>query len=272
MADTPQRTIRQYELRTEIGRGSLGVVWRAFDPANQREVVIKLLPIGLTLDPTFDEYFRGLVRKIAGLSHPALAPIYDFGNADGQLYVVTRLLTGESYRSRLKNGPLPLAECGRIVERLASALDVVHAAGIVHGNIHPGNILFDDDNQPYFTDTNLGVVARRDETSTGLPIGSPAYFSPEQALGIRPDAPTDVYSFGTVIFEMLTGRPPYESKESPILVAHMHVTSPVPDILKIKPDLPPALGPVMARALAKKHDQRFASAGELAAALKAALG
>src|SRR5690606_13683696 len=137
-----------YEIIDQLGQGGMATVFRAFDPRFKREVALKLLPHALLHDPTFRVRFEREAQTIAALEHPAIVPVYDFGEADGQPYLVMRLMTGGTLADRLAQGPLPMSEVARIFNRLAPALDAAHKQGIIHRDLKPGNILFDQWHEP----------------------------------------------------------------------------------------------------------------------------
>ena len=176
-----QEKIGRYEIERELGRGGMAVVYLAHDPLIGRQVAIKVLPRQFTFDPQFIRRFRQEARLIATLEHPAIVPIYDFGEDDDQPYLVMRFMTGGSLRQRMGQGPLPVAEIERILARLAPALDKAHQARIIHRDLKPDNILFDGDNLPYLAD--FGIARLAEATQTMTIIGTPAYMSPEQWEG-----------------------------------------------------------------------------------------
>ncbi|MCS6883373.1 MAG: protein kinase [Oscillochloridaceae bacterium] len=263
------RTIGRYQIRSELGRGGMAVVYRAFDPEAEREVAVKVLPRELLHDPAFRARFRREVEAVAALEHPAIVPLYDSGEHEGQPYMVMRLMTGGSLADRLRRGPLPLAQAARIIAELAPALDAAHAAGLIHRDVKPDNVLFDQTGQPYLAD--FGVVWMM-QASTVLTrsavIGTPDYMAPELSRpgGLSPLV--DVYALGVMLFEMLTGRPPYQT-DTPLGTLVAHVTEPIPDVRAHRPWLPAATRIVIERALAKDPRARYRSAGELAADLTA---
>ncbi|MCS6940800.1 MAG: serine/threonine-protein kinase [Roseiflexaceae bacterium] len=262
-------TIGRYRVLGEIGRGGMAVVYRAYDPEADREVAIKVLPRELLHDPTFRARFHREVEAIAALEHPAIVPLYDSGEDAGQPFMVMRLMTGGSLADRLKRGPLPLAQAARIISHLAPALDAAHAAGLIHRDIKPDNVLFDHTDQPYLAD--FGVVSVM-QTATILTrsgvIGTPEYMAPELTRpgGLSPLV--DVYALGAMLFEMLAGRPPYRA-DTPIGALIAHVTEPIPDVRALQPSLPADIQRVLERALAKDPRERYRSAGALAADLTA---
>jgi serine/threonine-protein kinase len=220
-------------------------------------------------DPQFRVRFEREAKTIAMLEHPAIVPVYDFGEEDGQPYFVMRCMTGGSLSDRLKQGPIPVAEAARILQRLAPALDEAHKRQIIHRDLKPGNILFDQNNEPYLSDFGIAKLAGGQSNVTGSAIvGTPAYMSPEQAQGEGVDGRSDIYGLGVIFFEMLTGRQPYEG-DTPMSVVVKHITAPTPHILDVRPDLPADLEPVIERAMAKNRDERFAKATDFAAALSA---
>ena len=171
--------IGRYEIERELGRGGMAVVLLARDPAMKRQVAVKVLPRQFTFDPQFRARFQREAEVIAALEHPAIVPIYDFGEYDDQPYIVMRYMPGGSLADRLKRGALPLAEAARIFTRLASALDEAHARGIIHRDLKPGNILFDQRGDPYISDFGIAKLAETSTTFTGSAIiGTPAYMSP----------------------------------------------------------------------------------------------
>jgi serine/threonine protein kinase len=265
----PQRFGR-YEIKAEIGRGGMATVYHAYDPRFEREVAIKVLPREMLHDPQFRTRFEREAKTIAMLEHPAIVPVYDFGEEDGQPYFVMRYMTGGSLSERLKNGPLPLKEAARILEHIAPALDEAHAKGIIHRDLKPGNILFDQYNEPYISDFGIAKFAASQTNVTGSAIvGTPAYMSPEQAQGEGSvDGRSDIYGLGVILFEMLTGIQPYQGN-TPMSVVVKHITEPVPHILDVLPSLPPALETVIEKAMAKDRDQRFGSVRAVAEALNA---
>ncbi|MBM3153334.1 MAG: serine/threonine protein kinase, partial [Chloroflexi bacterium] len=261
--------IGRYEVRSELGRGGMSTVYCAFDPQMSREVALKVLPRELLHDPQFRARFEREARTIAMLEHPAIVPIYDFGEEDGQPYFTMRYMTGGSLSERLKKGKLTLQEAARIFDRLAPALDEAHEKNIIHRDLKPGNILFDRLGDPYVSDFGIAKIAESPASYTGSSIiGTPAYMSPEQAQGESLDSRSDIYGMGVILFEMLSGRQPYEA-DTPMGVAVKHITDPVPRLLDANPDLPPAIEPVIQKALAKRKDDRFSNAAELAVALGA---
>lgn len=263
-----QSKIGRYDVEAELGRGGMATVYRAYDPGFRREVAIKVLPREFLHDPQFRARFEREAQIIASLEHPAIVPVYDFGEEDGQPYLVMRLMTGGSLAGRLAAGPLPLAEAARIFARLAPALDKAHAQGIIHRDLKPGNILFDADDNPYISDFGIAKLTEATATFTGSGvIGTPAYMSPEQARGDRSiDGRSDLYALGAIVFQMLTGRLPYEA-DTPMGLAVKHITEPTPHILETKPDLPPGCEDLIQTAMAKDRDQRYRTAGGLAEAL-----
>lgn len=268
----PQK-IGRYEIRDKLGHGGMAVVYRGFDPQVKRFVAIKILPQELLYDPAFRVRFEREAETIAALEHPAIVPLYDYGEEGGQPFFVMRLMSGGSLADRLKGQPLPPEECARILARLASALDEAHQRGIVHRDLKPDNILFDQQGEAYISDFGIAKLLSGATTFTGSGlVGTPAYMSPEQGQGLKDiDGRSDVYALGAILFEMLTGQMPYQA-DTPIAVMLKHINEPVPRVLDANPDLPPGCETVIERALAKDPAGRFATAGEMAEALFSAAG
>jgi serine/threonine protein kinase len=261
------RSIGRYEIREEIGRGGFSTVYRAYDPQFKREVALKVLPQEFLHDPTFRARFEREATTIAALEHPAIVPVYDFGEQGGQLYLVMRFMQGKSLKDRLAQGAIPAAEAARILDRIAPALDYAHRMGIIHRDLKPDNILFDQHDEPYLSDFGIAKLSEGGTLTGNAIVGTPAYMSPEQARGeAELDGRSDVYALGAVLFEMLTGQLPY-SATTPMGQALKHITDPVPNLLERRRDLPPALQNVIALAMAKRKESRFATASDLAKAL-----
>jgi serine/threonine protein kinase len=261
--------IGRYEVKSELGRGGMATVYKAYDPRFEREVAVKVLPREMLHDPQFRVRFEREAKTVASLEHPAIVPVYDVGEEDGQPYFVMRYMTGGSLSERIKSNSVSLADTAKIIERLASALDEAHAKGVVHRDLKPGNILFDHIGEPYVSDFGIAKIAQAPGSATvtgGGIIGTPAYMSPEQAQGDKVDGRSDIYALGVIVFEMLTGRQPYES-DTPMAVVVKHITDPVPHILDSNPNLPAEIEPVIERAMAKSRDERYPNAKEFSQAL-----
>ncbi len=262
----PQKFGR-YEIKGEIGRGGMATVYHAYDPRFEREVAIKVLPREMLHDVQFRTRFDREAKTIAMLEHPAIVPVYDFGEEDGQPYFIMRYMTGGSLTDRMKNGPMPIQEAARILSHIAPALDDAHNKGIVHRDLKPGNILFDQFNEPYISDFGIAKLSDSQTNVTGSAIvGTPAYMSPEQAQGEGIDGRSDIYGLGVILFELLTGQQPYHG-DTPMSVVVKHITDPVPHILDVKPDLPPDVEVIIEKAMAKDRNERFQNVKSLADAL-----
>jgi serine/threonine-protein kinase len=262
--------IGRYEIKSELGRGGMASVYLAYDPAFKREVAVKVLPREFLHDPAFRTRFEREAQIIGTLEHPAIVPVYDFGEDNGQPYIVMRYMAGGSLSDRIKRGPLSLSETARILRRIGPALDEAHRRGIIHRDLKPGNILFDQYDEAYLSDFGIAKLAESGSTLTGSGvIGTPAYMSPEQASG-EPDidARSDIYSLGAIVFEMLSGMLPYHA-DTPMGMVVKHITEPVPHIRELRGELPPACDAVIARAMAKDRSERYQTASELADALAA---
>lgn len=262
--------VGRYEIKSELGRGGMATVYLAFDPRFKREVAIKILPPQLLADPVYRARFEREAQTIAALEHPAIVPVYDFGEEDGQLYLVMRYMPGGSLADKLKDNNLPAGDIAHIIARITSALDQVHARGIIHRDLKPGNILFDQYGEAYLSDFGIARLTEASNTLTGSAIvGTPAYMSPEQARGDTDiDGRTDLYAVGAILFQMLSGKLPFEST-TPMGVAMKHLTEPVPSIVQIRPDLPINYDRVIETAMAKNRAHRFQTGQELARAVEA---
>jgi serine/threonine-protein kinase len=269
---TPDK-IGRYEIKAELGRGGMATVFQAHDPRFGRDVAIKVLPPEFLHDPTFRARFEREAQTIAALEHPAIVPVYDYGEDNEQPFLVMRYLSGGSLGERLKQGPLPFTEAVRIVNRVAPALDEAHNQGIIHRDLKPDNILFDHRQDPFIADFGIVKLSSPESgalTASNVVVGTPAYMSPEQINGEELDGRSDIYSLGVILFQMLVGSLPYDAP-TPVGLLMKHLTEPTPPILEIKPDLPPDCAGVVDRAMAKERDKRYAVAAELADDLVAAL-
>ena len=259
------RTIGRYVVREEIGQGGMATVYRAFDPHFQRDVAIKVLPLHFLHDPRFRARFEREARIVAGLQHPAIVSVYDFGEDNGQPYLVMSLMSGGSLEDKLRQGPMPLVETERIIGRLAPALDAAHQRGVIHRDLKPANILFDQWNEPYLTDFGIvkltgGSGDLATLTTIGGIIGTPAYMSPEQVQGGQIDGRSDVYSLGIILFQMLSGRLPFDAT-TPIGLAFKHVSEPIPSIQSLgSVRLPAEFQIIVNHAMAKQPDDRYPTA------------
>ena len=259
-----------YEVKSELGRGGMATVYRAYDPRFEREVAVKVLPSELLhADPQFRLRFEREAKIIAQLEHTAIVPVYDVGEADNQPYFVMRYMNGGSLSDLIKAGGMTLEDAVRILGAIAPALDEAHSKGIVHRDIKPSNILFDKRGNPYISDFGIAKLsqAQAGNVTGSAIIGTPAYMAPEQAQGIDVDGRADIYALGIILFEMLTGKQPYEA-DTPMAVAIKHITDPVPHIRQRNPQLPEALETIIQTAMAKDKKDRFASAAEMTSTLR----
>lgn len=266
--------IGRYKIKEELGQGEMGAVYRAFDPSFNREVAIKVLPLELMRNLKILARFRRELKMIALLEHPAIVPVYDVGEEKGQPYYVMRYMSGGSLRRWIKSGKLSLQDTSDIVERIALGLEYAHRKGIVHRDLTPDNILFDNHNNPYITDFSLAkLIADTFRTNSGNGfIGTPEYISPEQAQSLPVDHRTDIYGLGVITYEMLTGEKPYKASDS-FGVLVKHVSDPVPEILQANPELPPEVDGIIKKSMAKNRNDRYESAVDMARALtRAAYG
>ena len=262
--------IGRYEIKSELGRGGMATVYRGYDPLFEREVAVKVLPSELLhSDPQFKLRFEREAKIIASLEHPSIVPVYDVGEDNGQPYFVMRYMNGGSLSERIKTKVLTIEEAAKILGQLAPGMDEAHVKGIIHRDLKPSNILFDGKGVPYISDFGIAKLsqAQSGNVTGSAIIGTPAYMAPEQAQGTGVDGRTDIYAVGIILFEMLTGRQPYEA-DTPMAVAFKHITDPVPQILLSNPNLPDEVEPIIQTAMAKNKDDRFATAGDLVEALR----
>lgn len=267
---TPEK-IGRYEIRAELGRGGMATVYHGYDPRFEREVAVKVLPSELLhSDPQFKLRFEREAKIIAQLEHPSIVPVYDVGDEGGQPYFVMRYMNGGSLSERIKAKVMSIEEAAKILGQIAPGLDEAHSKGIVHRDLKPSNILFDAKGTPYISDFGIAKLSQAQASSvTGSAIiGTPAYMAPEQASGETVDSRSDIYALGIILFEMLTGRQPYEA-DTPMAIAIKHITDPVPHILEANPNLPPDVEAIIQTAMAKNKDNRFSTAMELVETLRA---
>ena len=260
--------IGRYEIRSELGHGGMATVYLAYDPNMKREVAIKVLPAAFLHEPAFRLRFEREAETIAAVEFQSVVPVYDYGEENGQPYLVMRYMTGKSLVEKIERGPLSLIETSEIFKRLGPALDHVHAKGIIHRDIKPANILFDMYDNAYLSDFGIAHITRASTTLTGEGlVGTPAYMSPEQAKGdVTLDGRSDIYGLGVILFETLTGHQPYEAT-TPMGVAIKHLNAPVPRLMDYINDISPECQAVIERAMAKDRSQRYPTGASLAQAL-----
>lgn len=256
----------RYEIERELARGGMADVYLASDRQLERKVAVKVLFPEFARDPSFVERFRREAQNAASLNHPNIAAVYDWGQERGTYYIVMEYVEGRSLREIIRSeGTVPAVAAARIAAELADALAFAHRRGVVHRDVKPGNVLITAAGQVKLTDFGIAANtfdASQGLTQTGSVMGTATYFSPEQAQGHPVDGRSDVYSLGVVLYEMLTGVPPF-SGESPVAVAMKHVREvPVPMHARV-PDVPAQLEAIVNAALTKDIEMRYQSAEEM---------
>jgi predicted Ser/Thr protein kinase len=261
-----------YYLRRLLGRGGMGEVYEAFDTVKERVVALKLLSAAYGQDPVFRMRMQREARNAGRLQEPHVVPIHDYGEIDGQLFLDMRLVEGAHLGVLLERfGPMPPARAVTVVSQLASALDAAHDAGVTHRDIKPENILVAPDDFVYLLDFGIATAATDVRmTQMGSAVGTWRYMAPERFSDAEVSSRADVYSLACVLFECLTGHPPYRATSACALIS-AHAMAPIPRASVLQPGIPQAFDAVIARGMAKRPEDRYASAGQLALAARQSL-
>lgn len=273
MTFTPGSTVGPYQIIEQLGRGGMATVFKAYHPALDRDVAIKVLHPAFKNDPQFFARFQREARIVARLEHPNIVPVYDFNEFEGEPYLVMRYVQGSTLKAVLKHAPFSPHETRRVMHPVCDALAYAHRQGILHRDIKPSNIIISDDGHVFLTDFGLARMVELGEStlSQDMMVGTPQYISPEQAQGQgNLDGRTDIYALGVVLFEMFTGNVPY-SADTPFAIIHDHIYKPLPIPSSINPNIDDKSEKVILRALAKNPDDRFATMDDFWTALDEAL-
>ena len=273
MALSEGQLLGPYRIEAPMGQGGMATIYRATQQRLGRVVAIKMLHPVFLQDTTFLARFEREAQIVARLDHPHIVPVYDFSDYNGQPYLVMKYIDGTTLKMAQADGPLPPAEILRLLTPIADALDYAHRQGVLHRDIKPSNILLAGDGTPWLTDFGLArMAALGSSTLSGdMMLGTPHYISPEQALGSQNlTAATDLYSFGVVLYELVTGRVPFTG-DTPYAIVHAHIYDPLPAPRSINPNIAPAVEAVLVKALSKEPAQRYPTAAALIEAYRAAL-
>jgi serine/threonine protein kinase len=266
-----EHKLGRFEVLAEIGRGAMGIVYKAKDPMLERVVAIKTINMGMDRDGAemYEKRFYQEARAAGGLNHPNIVTVYDIGKTETECYMAMEYIEGAELRSLLLPAkPLPVAQALSIAAQVAEGLAYAHERGVVHRDIKPANIMVPASGAVKITD--FGIARMRSsnvQTQTGMMMGSPKYMSPEQVIGKRADHRSDIFSLGVILYEMLTGAAPFTG-ESVNAVMYQIVNFMPPPPSAINPAAPVALDAIVARMLAKALDERFQSAAEIARGLR----
>jgi serine/threonine protein kinase len=269
---SPGSTFAGYEVESVVGAGGIGILYRARQVRLDRPVALKLVEPDLARDPVVRERLRREARTVAALEHPNVAPLYEAGEEAGTVYIVTRWVEGADLGTLiLSDSPVEPARAARIAAQIAAALEVAHEKGLVHRDVKPSNVIVTHEDHAYLTDLGL---AKRAETAPGLTavdqmLGTIDYVAPEVIEGSEPDARSDVYSLGCVLYEMFTGEAPFADQKGGMSKMWAQVNAEPPAVGERRRDVPAALEDVMRRAMAKAPQARPTAAAFRAEVLDA---
>jgi serine/threonine-protein kinase len=264
------QTLGAYRLVERLGQGGMATVYKAYEAALDRYVAIKVLPQLLASDPTFMHRFRREAKAIAQLDHPNIVPIFSYGEESGITYIAMQFIRGGTLKHSDK--AYDTDDALRLLLPIARALGYAHKRGIVHRDIKPSNVLISNDGRPILADFGLAQMTDTSIklTQSGVGMGTPTYMSPEQGQGDPVDQRTDIYSFGIMLYELVTGEAPFRA-DTPMAVVIKHLTAPMPMPRQVNPAIPEEVEALILKATAKNPDDRFQSAEEMALAMERAL-
>lgn len=261
-------TVGAYRIIEQLGQGGMATVYKAYHPALDRYVALKVLHPAFREDASFLMRFQREAKVIAKLEHPHIVPIYDYAEHQAQPYLVMKFIEGETLKARLARGPLAPDEAVRILQAVGAALSHAHHQGILHRDIKPSNVLITPAGEVFLADFGLARIAELGATtlSADMLLGTPHYISPEQGQGRRDlDAGTDIYSLGVVMYEIVVGRVPFTA-DTPFSIVHDHIFKPLPLPRTVNPRVPEAVERVLLKALAKERADRYADVDGLVTA------
>jgi serine/threonine protein kinase len=270
--DLTGRQLGPYRIVAPLGEGGMAAVYKAYQANMDRYVALKILPRFFASDPSFVGRFEQEARVIARLQHPHILAIHDFGAAEAYTYIVMPFVEGGTLADALRRGRLDWPTIQRILRQVGDALDYAHSRGVVHRDVKPTNILVDPRGNCLLSDFGIAKIVQGTAafTQTGASIGTPAYMSPEQIKGEDLDGRSDIYSLGIVLYEMATGRVPFQAETPPaIFVKHLH--DPLPPPSTYRSDIPPGVESVILKSLSKEPEDRFSTVSEMSAALASGL-
>jgi outer membrane protein assembly factor BamB/predicted Ser/Thr protein kinase len=266
-----EKQIGRYQLLEEIGRGGMGIVYKAFEPTLKRTVALKVLAPHLAGQPGLLSRLRREAVSAANLRHNHIALLFEFNQQEENAYLAMEYVPGPSLKQLLEQGPLAPPRCLEILSQIASALDYAHALGIVHRDVKPSNILVGPEDQAMLVDFGLAEMTGSSEiTPDGVVLGTPDYMSPEQAAGRAASFQSDQYALAALAYELFTGQPPFHTNSAAATV-HAHIYELAPPPTEINPTLPIQVNPIFSRALSKAPEERFESVSAFVAALQKVL-
>jgi serine/threonine-protein kinase len=260
--------IGKYRIERELGRGAMGVVYKAFDPVVERAVAIKTIHLDVENAADLVARLRREAKSVGQLEHTNIVTLYDAGESNGLFYLAMQFIQGETLQDRITRQKwFTLKEVLEVFEQICAGLDYAHHRGVIHRDIKPANIMITHDGVVKLTDFGIAKVAGTGTTSTGLVVGTPSYMSPEQALGKPIDGRSDIFSLGSMLYEMMTGEKAFPGQNA-TTVMYKIVHEPPTPLAVLQPGLDPAVEAIVLKALAKSPEQRFQTCGELAYSLQ----